>query len=378
MIDRAQKTASCKCCGVFVAEISQIKFGGIGHSVFNYTAEFIECKNCGSCFFLGLDENQIANFYSTDEAGYIGHPQFDSDDVVNKKKYLIYKNFSDLFLNTKLTSLCDIGCGGGGFLLSLLNDKKYNFLVGVDYDVSVLEKRFGHTSIEWLNNSNAIDKTFDVITAFHVLEHIVNLDAFVASLRKLMHEDSTLILEVPNKARYGDSSQGILYWFAIQEHLNHFTPSGLKQLLARQGLEIKACVEYKGLAPNCCYPALLVAAQVKKIPTGDDCSRVLLGEVARCREELKLCAAKTPVTIWGLSQIARQCIANTDKKSLKSLSLIDNGYVGNSFAGIEIEKGRGPKHNSEKLIIFESVSKHLIHREALKYGWKEQQIGVLP
>ena len=103
-----------QCCGIFAEETHQIKFGGIGRSAFNYDANFFECRNCGSCFFLGLDEGQIENFYSTNEAGYIGHPQFDSDDVLNKK-YSIYKNFTELLSNTKPNSLCDIGCGGGAF-----------------------------------------------------------------------------------------------------------------------------------------------------------------------------------------------------------------------------------------------------------------------
>ena len=303
MNTETHKAFSCKCCGIFAEETHQIKFGGIGRSAFNYDANFFECRNCGSCFFLGLDEGQIENFYSTNEAGYIGHPQFDSDDVLNKKKYSIYKNFTELLSNTKPNSLCDIGCGGGGFLMSLVNDDKYNSLVGIDYDVSALKKKFKRTSIEWLNNWNGMDKTFDVITAFHVLEHIVDLESFVVSLKKLMHENSTLIFEVPNKAKYGESAQGLLYWFAIQEHLNHFTAAGLQQLLSRQGLEITACVEYDGVAPNCCYPALLVAARANKTSQGDNCSKVLLDEVARCRQELKLFAAKTPVTIWGYPKL---------------------------------------------------------------------------
>ena len=95
--------------------------------------------------------------------------------------------------------------------MSLVNDDKYNSLVGIDYDVSALKKKFKRTSIEWLNNWNGMDKTFDVITAFHVLEHIVDLESFVVSLKKLMHENSTLIFEVPNKAKYGESAQGLLY-----------------------------------------------------------------------------------------------------------------------------------------------------------------------
>ena len=91
MNTETHKAFSCKCCGIFAEETHQIKFGGIGRSAFNYDANFFECRNCGSCFFLGLDEGQIENFYSTNEAGYIGHPQFDSDDVLNKKNILYTK-----------------------------------------------------------------------------------------------------------------------------------------------------------------------------------------------------------------------------------------------------------------------------------------------
>lgn len=373
----AHKAPFCKCCGVSVMETRRLRFGGNGNSVFNYIAEFIECKKCGSCFFLGLNESQIADFYITNESGYIGDPQFDSNDVVNTKKYQRYLNFVDFFSSAENIRVCDIGCGGGGFLNELANDKKYSCLVGVDYDVSLLKKKFKHTSIEWFSDLAGIDKKFDVITAFHVLEHIVNVDLFVLSLKKLMHSNSTLIFEVPNKARYWESSQGILYWYAIREHLNHFTAPGLKQLLLRQGMQISACVEYEGLAPNCPYPALLVAARLAPNDDKIDRSEILLDEVARCCEELQICSMETPVTVWGLSQIAMLCIANLDNRVRNILSLIDNVHAGNSFRDIEIEHGRGPKYDNETLVIFECASKQIIYKEAKKLGWNEEQVRII-
>ena len=65
MIKMSPKAGICKCCGTAIPNPPVVMFGGIGNSVFNYAADLVECKNCGSCFFVGLDEDQVAQFYRT-------------------------------------------------------------------------------------------------------------------------------------------------------------------------------------------------------------------------------------------------------------------------------------------------------------------------
>ena len=142
MIKEGLKAKLCKCCGTVVFNPPGVTFGGIGHSVFNYVAEFVECENCGSSFFFGLDAHQVAEFYRANESGYVDHPQFDSHDRINIVKYEKYKNFVDLLPYEDSVSLCDIGCGGGGFLVNISQDHRYFKLVGIDYDVTSLKHKF--------------------------------------------------------------------------------------------------------------------------------------------------------------------------------------------------------------------------------------------
>lgn len=369
---------TCKCCGFVAADSKQVKFGRVSQSIFNYTAEFFECKRCRSCFYVGLDEHQIAEFYRTNESGYVGNPQFAGDDVVNKNKYAKYIHFTGFFLSRPGGSVCDIGCGGGGFLLSLLEAEKYDALVGIDYDVSDLTIKYTDPKIQWLNNLSDVTRKFDLITAFHVLEHVVDIDSFLEQVKKIMHADSTLIIEVPNKANYNKSVQGMLYWLAIQEHLNHFTESGMKLLFSRHGMEVVGCIEYDGLAPNCPYPALLIAARFRSKNTEvDDYPEVFVSEVNRCCEQLTLLATNSTVVVWGLSQLAALCISNVDEKAMRAISLIDNGNVGAFFQGIEIIPSRGPIFDDEILLIFESTSKQNIWREATNLGWSDRKIHIV-
>ena len=377
MTDRGLKAKLCKCCGTVVFNPPCVRFGGIGHSVFNYVADFVECENCGSNFFFGLNAHQVAEFYRTNESGYLGHSQFDSRNRINIAKYEKYRKIIDLLPYEDSVSLCDIGCGGGGFLLNIANDLKYSSLVGIDYDATNLKHKYSEESIDWFSDIDTVVSKFDVVTAFHVLEHIVDLDMFLVSVKKLLHDNSTLVVEVPNKSLYGQSAQGAMYWYAIREHLNHFTASGLTHLLARHGLETIVCLEYWGVAPNCPYPALLIAARAHSTGHSAPGLQSPLGAIETCCARLRTLVSKADVAVWGMSAIALQCLATLNDDELDLLSIMDKGHAGNHFRKVAIGEVRGPSHADENLVIFESASKEEIFLEAQKIGWNKNNIHFL-
>lgn len=377
MIKMSPKAGICKCCGTVIPNPPVVMFGGIGNSVFNYAADLVECKNCGSCFFVGLDEDQVAQFYRTNESGYVGHPQFHSHDRVNLEKYEKYKKFIDILPYERSVSLCDLGCGGGGFLVNIAQDDRFSRLAGFDYDVTIFSDKFAGERVDWFNNLDSIDTTFDIVTAFHVIEHIVDLDDFLGSVKKLLHDGSTFVVEVPNRSYYSHSSQGSGYWYAIREHLNHFTTAGLNHLFAQHGLHTTACFEYWGMAPNCPYPALLVAAQVDPGDFSRGTSGDILTAIDTVCAQLRSLTIKTDVAVWGLSAIAFQCLAALNDDELSLLSIMDKRHAGGVFRTAAVQDVRGPLHNEENLVIFESASKEAIFLEARRVGWDKRNIHFL-
>ncbi len=77
---------------------------------------------------------------------------------------------------------------------------------------------------------------FNVITLWHVLEHIPNLADTIQLLDSLTTRDGTVLVAVPNS----DSYDALFYkehWAAydVPRHLHHFTPTTIEPLFKQHG-----------------------------------------------------------------------------------------------------------------------------------------------
>ena len=78
--------------------------------------------------------------------------------------------------------------------------------------------------------------SFDVITLWHVLEHVHDLKIYINTFRKLLKHNGRLIIAVPNHTSY-DAQFYKNYWAAydVPRHLYHFSPSSMKYLMKSNG-----------------------------------------------------------------------------------------------------------------------------------------------
>jgi 2-polyprenyl-3-methyl-5-hydroxy-6-metoxy-1,4-benzoquinol methylase len=82
-------------------------------------------------------------------------------------------------------------------------------------------------------------RSFDVITLFHVLEHLSNPEAYLLCAKDLLTEDGLLVVEVPNFATLGFRLLGRRNLCFDHPHPLHFlTPEALRRLLARCGFKV--------------------------------------------------------------------------------------------------------------------------------------------
>ncbi len=93
----------------------------------------------------------------------------------------------------KNKSLLDFGCGAGGFLK--LAKKITKKAEGVELDNIA---RFYNKEIEVKKNINDFKEKFDVITLFHVLEHLPDPIGFLKNLKKYLKTRGLVIVEAPN------------------------------------------------------------------------------------------------------------------------------------------------------------------------------------
>lgn len=129
----------------------------------------------------------------------------------------------------QFASLIDVGCGDGRFLRELTATGRAARMVGVDYsERAIALARALNPGLDFRAadiTAGDVGQTFDVVTLIEVLEHIPppQVPAFVASLRKLMHPESILLVTVPH------ANEPV-----IAKHFQHFRSADLRQAFAGQ------------------------------------------------------------------------------------------------------------------------------------------------
>lgn len=134
--------------------------------------------------------------------------------------------------------LLDAGCYDGRFLAQLPRDVEK---VGVDIDGPAIERaweQFGADGIEFVLGDF---ETFeyghapDVITMFHVLEHLPRPVVVLGNLRSIAHPATRLVVEVP--ILENGITNDINGFFSVQ-HMTHFSRRSLRNCLGRAGWRI--------------------------------------------------------------------------------------------------------------------------------------------
>ena len=161
-------------------------------------------------------------------------------------------------------TLLDIGTGTGQFLALA---KKHFEVRGTEISTSgarIARDRYGIEVLQGRIEDINVDSRFDVITMFHVLEHVPNPSSTIRKCRELLNENGALVVAVPNEisrprsiVRRWCGSLGAKrfrtpYFSGLTRlhcdgslneiHLSHFTPAVLKRLLGEHGLATVSCL----------------------------------------------------------------------------------------------------------------------------------------
>ena len=134
-------------------------------------------------------------------------------------------------------SILDIGAGTGDFL-SVVKENGWN-TIGVEPSEKAksIAKQKGVSFVE--QTSELENNSFDVITMWHVLEHVPNLDNQIKELKRLLKPNGSLIIAVPNFKSF-DAKQYGNFWAAydVPIHFWHFSKTAIKKLFAKEEMEL--------------------------------------------------------------------------------------------------------------------------------------------
>jgi len=201
----------------------------------------------------------LANYYKSED--YISHT--DSKRNLFEKVYHWVRNYSlqqKLKLINKYSSqpnsLLDIGCGTGDFLATA--QKAGWQIQGIEPDAGarvIANKKTSNSVKDVEALEDFANASFDVITLWHVLEHLPNLDEQIQILDKLLKPEGTLILAVPNFKSH-DAKHYKEFWAAydVPRHFWHFSQDAISKLFSKVGMHV---VQTKPMIFDSYYVSLL-------------------------------------------------------------------------------------------------------------------------
>lgn len=140
-------------------------------------------------------------------------------------------------LGYKKGALLDIGAGTGDFLVAA---QTHGFAVtGVEPNAKARANAAKKDIALYREVSEVSRTTFNVITLWHVLEHLPNLQEQVEQITALLHEDGLLVVAVPNYRSYDAQYYGP-YWagYDVPRHLWHFSKNAIGKLFGQYNMEV--------------------------------------------------------------------------------------------------------------------------------------------
>jgi 2-polyprenyl-3-methyl-5-hydroxy-6-metoxy-1,4-benzoquinol methylase len=189
----------------------------------------------------------LGRYYESED--YISHT--DNKRSLFEKAYHFVKNIA---LKNKLNlinseqsrkgRILDIGAGTGDFLLTAKNDGWET--VGVE--PSERAKNIAiQKGISFVNEIDALENnSFDMITMWHVLEHVPNLELQIQELKRLLKPTGTLIVAVPNFKSY-DAKYYNEFWAAydVPIHFWHFSKKAIQSLFEKVDMKLEKVLPMK-------------------------------------------------------------------------------------------------------------------------------------
>lgn len=200
------------------------------------------CQNCDVVFIWPMpdDLSEIYKkeyFKSNSQTKSFGYTDYDQDKEPMREIFMHYlKRFEHLTPGRKIF---DIGTATGYFLD--LAKKRGWQTAGIEisnYAANIAKAR-GHDMVFGRLPEAVVDKNFDVVTMWDVLEHLDDPKAYLKVVNKILQPDGLLVINTVDRGSLWAKLWG-RYWHLINppEHLFYYSKKNLELLLKDAGFEI--------------------------------------------------------------------------------------------------------------------------------------------
>src|SRR5690554_15509 len=210
----------------------------------------VTCKTCDFHFTNPIpNEEHIEDYYKSEN--YVSHNANKKGIINFLYNWVRKRTLRDKAMlvrhETEGKDLLDFGSGSGHFL-SVAENYGFN---GVGIEPSKEARDFAiHTKgVKSSEPSVFYDfpkHSFDVITLWHVLEHVMDLEKDIQQMHQILKFDGKLIVAVPNMNSF-DARHYKKYWAAydLPRHLYHFQEKDIARLMLKYNFQLKKVIPMK-------------------------------------------------------------------------------------------------------------------------------------
>lgn len=215
------------------------------YTVSQQTFDLVNCTLCGFTITNPRPTAEtIHSFYKSEK--YISHTG-GSGSLMDRlyrlaRSYTLKWKQQLITTYAKKKTLLDYGCGTGSFL-AYMKTKGWN-VTGVEPSSDARTKASENATVHELIQS--VDGTYSIITLWHVLEHIHDLNKTLTELSKRLEASGTIFIAVPNY-KSADATHYKNHWAAydVPRHLWHFNKQTMTQILTTAGFDVQKIVPMK-------------------------------------------------------------------------------------------------------------------------------------
>lgn len=245
------------CGGKDIQKFLQLK----DYSISGEDFQLDECRTCGFIMTQDMpDAEAIGPYYKSEN--YISHSDTNKG-FVNKiyhivRAVMLHKKAEmvEIVSGKKRGSLLDIGTGLAYFPQQM--QSKGWKVEGIEQDSEAREaakQRFDFEVNEPEELLKMENRNFDIISLWHVLEHVHNLDGYMKAIKNNLADDGTLVIALPNP-NSPDAKFYRKYWAAwdVPRHLWHWKPETFKRFAEKYGFEL---IEKKPMPMDGFYVSML-------------------------------------------------------------------------------------------------------------------------
>ena len=218
----------------------------VDHYATGESFDLFRCEDCG--FLLTQNppvEAEIGRYYESPD--YISHTDTHKG-LMNQvyhwvRKYMLGRKARLVKRRSgiKQGKLLDIGTGTGYFSYTMKERGWKVSAIEKSPQARAFAKEHFLLDVDGPEALSAYsEKSFDVVTLWHVMEHLEHLNETWETLAKILKDQGTLIVAVPNPTSF-DAEKYREMWAAydVPRHLWHFSPSVMQQLGMKHGFVLE-------------------------------------------------------------------------------------------------------------------------------------------